>query len=107
MPSSLRVLALGASTSRHSINTMLVTHAAERLRGEHLPDAVVEIIDLNDYEMPIYSIDREREGDIPLPARFYEQLGAADALLISYAEHNGFYTAAFKNIFDWSSRIGP
>ena len=25
--------------------------------------------------------------------------------MISFAEHNGFYTAAFKNLFDWTSRI--
>ncbi|MFT5680978.1 MAG: chromate reductase [Myxococcota bacterium] len=100
-----RILAFGASSSRHSINKALVTHAAERLQGE-LPDAVVEIIDLNDYEMPIYSTDREKAGGIPPQARrFYDQIGKADALLISYAEHNGNYTAAFKNLFDWTSRI--
>ena len=25
--------------------------------------------------------------------------------MISFAEHNGVYTAAFKNIFDWISRV--
>jgi len=29
----------------------------------------------------------------------------ADALLISYAEHNGNYSAAYKNLYDWASRI--
>ena len=29
----------------------------------------------------------------------------ADGIVISFAEHNGVYTAAFKNIFDWISRI--
>ena len=27
-----------------------------------------------------------------------------DALVISYAEHNGNYTVAYKNLFDWASR---
>ena len=27
------------------------------------------------------------------------------AQVISYAEHNGSYTAAYKNLFDWMSRI--
>ncbi|MFT6764098.1 MAG: chromate reductase, partial [Candidatus Aldehydirespiratoraceae bacterium] len=31
--------------------------------------------------------------------------GEADAVLISFAEHNGFYTSAYKNLFDWTSRI--
>lgn len=102
----MKILAFAASSSRQSINKAFVTHAAERLRADCLPDAQIELIDLNDYEMPIYSIDREREGGIPEAAhRFFAQIGAADALLISYAEHNGSYTAAFKNLFDWTSRI--
>ncbi len=102
----MKILAFAASSSRNSINKALVTHATQRLQAEFLPDAEVEILDLNDYEMPLYSIDREREGGIPEQAqRFFEQIGQADALVISYAEHNGTYTAAFKNLFDWTSRI--
>ena len=26
-------------------------------------------------------------------------------MIISFAEHNGSYTAAYKNLFDWCSRI--
>ena len=28
-----------------------------------------------------------------------------DALIVSLAEHNGSYTAAFKNLYDWTSRV--
>lgn len=102
----MKVLAFAASSSRGSINGALVRHAASRLRAELLHDVEVEILDLNDFEMPIYSIDREHEGGIPDQARrFFARIGAADGLLISYAEHNGAYTAAFKNLFDWASRI--
>ena len=102
----MKILAFAASSSRHSINRALVTHAAHRLTAAHLPDAEIELLDINDYEMPIFSIDREKEGGVPEEARaFFAKIGAADALLISYAEHNGFYTAAWKNIFDWMSRI--
>ncbi|MFT4704274.1 MAG: chromate reductase [Bradymonadia bacterium] len=78
----------------------------ERLGTERIPGIEVELPDLNDFEMPIYTTDRERASGIPDDAqRFFKHIGDADALLISYAEHNGFYTAAFKNIFDWASRI--
>jgi NAD(P)H-dependent FMN reductase len=30
-----------------------------------------------------------------------------DGIIISFAEHNGCYSAAYKNIFDWASRIKP
>ena len=32
-------------------------------------------------------------------------LFALDGIIISFAEHNSVYTVAFKNIFDWISRI--
>ena len=64
------------------------------------------ILDLNDFEMPIYSIDYENDHGIPEKAfKFKEKLKIADGIIISFAEHNSVYTAAFKNIFDWISRI--
>lgn len=66
----------------------------------------VEILDLNDYEMPIFSVDKEKENGIhPLAQEFYSKLGSADLIIISFAEHNGNYSSAFKNILDWTSRI--
>jgi chromate reductase len=97
----LKILAFAATSSRNSINKALISYAATLLDDEE-----VEIIDINEYEMPLYSVDRERGIGIPEEAmRFYEKIGDADALLISFAEHNGYYTAAYKNLFDWTSRI--
>lgn len=102
----MKILAFAASSSRKSINKALVTHAADLLEDGIVADAEVEVIDINDFEMPIYSIDREKEGGIPNEAQqFFNKIGEADALIIAYAEHNGFYTAAYKNLFDWTSRI--
>ncbi len=96
----MNVLAFAASNSRHSINKALVSYAATLINGN------VELIDINDYEMPLYSVDREQEGGIPEQAlQFYNKIGQADAILISFAEHNGNVTAAYKNLFDWTSRI--
>lgn len=101
----MNILAFAASNSRTSINRALVDHATARLQ-QIVPGTRVETLDLNDHEMPIYSIDRERDGGIPAPARdVFDRIGAADAVLVSFAEHNGFVTAAWKNVFDWMSRI--
>ncbi len=101
----MRILAFAASNSRQSINGKLVQYAVQRIEAL-VPGAKTKVLDLNDYEMPIYSMDREIADGIPAPAQqFYDELGAADAVLISFAEHNGAYTAAYKNIFDWASRI--
>jgi chromate reductase len=63
----MKVLAFAASNSRSSINKALVTYASSLL--EH---AEIEVIDLNDYEMPIYSSDRENDSGIPQRAHdFY------------------------------------
>jgi chromate reductase, NAD(P)H dehydrogenase (quinone) len=97
----MNILAFAASNSKKSINKKLVTYTANLVKK-----ANVEILDLNDYEMPIYSVDKEAESGIPqLATDFYQKLGNADFIMISFAEYNGSYTAAFKNIFDWTSRI--
>ena len=62
--------------------------------------------DINDYEMPLFSEDKEKElGQPELAKQFFAKLGEADAIIISLAEHNGSYTAAYKNLFDWTSRV--
>jgi len=106
MPTSNKVLAFAASSSTTSINKMLVTHAADVLKKEFMSEAEITILDLNDFEMPIFRSDREKSGGVPELAQvFFKAIGDADVILISYAEHNGSYSTAFKNIFDWCSRI--
>ena len=103
----MRIVAFAASTSRRSINKQLVNYAADLIHdGLVGPGATMDVLDIGDYEMPIYSIDRQEEDGIPdLAHRFLRHLASADALVISFAEHNGHYTAAYKNLYDWVSRI--
>lgn len=97
----MKLLAFAASSSSKSINKQLVTYAASLVE-----DATVEILDINDYEMPLFSENKEQVLGKPQYAKdFYAKIGAADAIIISFAEHNGAYTAAYKNLFDWTSRI--
>ena len=96
-----KIIAFGASSSKASINKQLATYVANEFA-----DVAVEILDLNAYEMPIFSVDKQQENGIPKLAQdFYEKLGSADLIVISFAEHNGAYSSAFKNILDWTSRI--
>ncbi|MGR5065120.1 NADPH-dependent FMN reductase [Photobacterium sp. DNB22_13_2] len=99
----MKVVAFAASNSSTSINKQLVTYAASQLEGMN-----VEVLDLNDFELPLFSQDKEKElGQPSLAQAFLRKVQSADALLISFAEHNGSYTAAYKNLFDWVSRIEP
>lgn len=96
-----KIIAFGASSSKQSINKQLATFTANQFQN-----VSVEILDLNNYELPIYSVDKEKEYGIhPLAQEFYNKLGSADLIIISFAEHNGAYSSAFKNIFDWTSRV--
>ncbi len=96
-----QIIAFGASNSKNSINKKLAYFAANQIS-----DARVNLLDLNHFEMPIFSVDLELELGVPaLAYEFKEHIKSSAGIIISFAEHNGAYSAAFKNIFDWISRI--
>ena len=75
------LLAIGASTSSKSINRAFASYAASHVESDE-----VIAIDLNEFEMPIYSADREEEGGIPDAAKaFVETIAAGDAIVLSLA----------------------
>ncbi len=95
-----KIIAFAGSSSQNSINKKLATYAAHLFQN-----ATLEVLDLNDYEMPIYSTDREKENGVPeLAIDFFSKITQADIVVVSLAEHNGAYATAFKNVFDWVSR---
>lgn len=51
----MKVIAFAASSSKESINKQLVTYAANLIEN-----AEVEVLDLNDYELPLFSVDKEK-----------------------------------------------
>lgn len=95
-----KILILAASNSTTSINRSLAVAA-----GQLVENSERTVLDLNDYEMPLYSPEREASGGVPDAAqRFVTLIEASDAVILSLAEHNGSYGAAFKNVLDWSTR---
>ena len=96
-----KIVVIGGSNSRNSINKTFALYAANKIN-----DAEVITIDLNDFKLPIYGVDLEREIGIPDDViKINTILEQADALIISLAEHNGSFAAVFKNVIDWLSRI--
>lgn len=95
------IIAFAGSNSRNSINKQLVTYASSLLE-----DTEVSVLDLNDFELPVYGIDLENERGIPDNAhKFLNLIKDSDGIMLSLAEHNGAYATVFKNLFDWMSRI--
>ncbi|WP_452600217.1 NADPH-dependent FMN reductase [Pontimicrobium sp. MEBiC01747] len=96
-----KIITFAGSNSKQSINKQLAEYTANQIK-----DVNVEVLDLNDYELPIYSIDYEMQHGIPDNAKvFLDKIKSSDGIVLSLAEHNGAYASVFKNIFDWMSRI--
>lgn len=96
-----KIIAFGASNSSQSINKKFAQFTATQLT-----EVEANILDLNDFELPVYSVDLEKQEGVPENAiRFSKYIQECDAVIISLAIHNGLYTSAFKNLWDWMSRI--
>ena len=95
-----KILAFTGSNSPTSINHQLLLNVTRRIT-EH----EVELIQLKELEIPIYSIEIEKQG-IPQDVKFlYEKIQNNSALIISVNEYNGNVSGFFKNIIDWLSRV--
>lgn len=94
-----KVLGFAASTSSKSINKALVAYTLGLL-----DNCQVKLIDLNDFALPVFSEDLEKLGYPKAIDDFLLEIKNCDAMVISMAEHNRNWTAAFKNLFDWCSR---
>ena len=95
------ILAFGASASKNSINKSFAHYTAKQFEGNEL-----DLIDLLEFSAPLFTVDLEKEiGNPPVVLQLKERIDRADLIIISLAEHNGSYTAWFKNLFDWLSRV--
>lgn len=95
-----KILAFAGSTSSTSINKQLATYAASLLNN-----AEYEVIDMNDYSAPLFSEDEEKNGFPQVIKDLAAKLHSVDGFIVSLAEHNGSYAAAYKNTTDWLSRV--
>ena len=97
-----RILAFSGSGRKESYNQRLVQIAAEAARAA---GADVTTVNLNDFPLPLFHEDLEREQGPPskvveLKQLFLEHQG----LLIASPEYNSSITPLLKNTIDWISR---
>ena len=79
----------------------MVKHAASLIENQ-----TVEVLDLRDYESPMFSLDLEaKEGHPEIIKQLEAKISESTALLIAVPEYNGFMPSFFKNTIDWLSRI--
>lgn len=97
-----KILAFCGSTRKDSLNKKLLAIA---VKGAKDAGASVNMIDMQDYSLPIFNQDDEQENGMPENARQFKQLLVeADGMLIASPEYNGSYSALLKNSIDWASR---
>lgn len=96
----MKILAFAATNHTKSINKKLLGYAVTLFHQNH----EIDIIDLNDYDMPLFSPERLKKSGLPTSAqKFCKMVESADLIIISFAEYNGSYTPVFKNLLDWAS----
>ncbi len=91
------MITLIASNSSTSINR----EVAKKV-NEHLD---LNILDINQELIPMYSPQLEAKGIPDEITRIYDAIKAEDKVVIFTPEYNGYTTPYFKNIFDWVSRV--
>jgi chromate reductase len=96
-----RIISIVGSNSQQSINKQLSSYTQGLFENID-----IITIDLNDYVLPIFGVDFEADNGIPTAVKRLDRIfNEADGFVVSLAEHNGSYTAAFKNTLDWLSRL--
>ena len=97
-----KIIALSGSSRTGSFNQTLVKIAAE---GSRSAGADVAVLDLKEYELPLFNEDLEREHGVPEHALKLKKLFIeADGFLFSSPEYNSSVSPLLKNTIDWVSR---
>lgn len=97
-----KILAFSGSTRKDSLNKKLVKIAAA---GATEAGAEVKVIDLKDFQMPLYDADLEQQQGIPENAlKLKELMKSSHGFLISSPEYNSSISGVLKNTIDWTTR---
>lgn len=101
MPNNpLPLLVFAGSTRAQSFNRRLAHATADIARAA---GAQVTLLELSDFDIPMYNADLEAGGTPPDVIRLKEIMDAHPAWIICSPEYNGSYTALLKNTVDWAS----
>src|SRR5438067_2098240 len=96
------IVALAGSLRRDSFNKKLVRIAAESARQA---GAEVTLLDLKEWQLPIFDEDLEKESGIPTKGMELKKLFiGSDGIMISAPEYNSSISGVLKNTIDWLSR---
>lgn len=99
---SAQILVFAGSARRDSLNKKLAKTAATTIQQQ---GGQATLIDLADFDIPLYHGDLEAEKGIPTDVqRLQDLLAQHQGLLIVSPEYNGMPTPLLLNTLDWLSR---
>lgn len=94
------LLVFAGSTRAGSYNRQLARVAAGMAEGR---GAKVTLLELADFNIPLYNADLESQGTPPDVIRLKELMHAHAGWIVCSPEYNGSVTALLKNTLDWAS----
>jgi NAD(P)H-dependent FMN reductase len=98
----MKILALSGSVREKSFNSQLLDIA---VTGAKSAGAEVTVVNLRDYDMPLFNQDTEyQEGAPDAVVQLKNLMIQHQGLLIASPEYNGFPSPLLKNMLDWMSR---
>jgi chromate reductase len=96
------ILAFAGSARKDSLNKKLLKIIAA---GAEDAGAKVTLVDLAEFEMPLFDQDLETEKGMPDKAGEFKRLMIEhDGFLIASPEYNSAFSPLLKNTLDWASR---
>lgn len=98
-----KILFFAGSTRKGSFNKKLAQNAQKI--ADEIGGVKTTLIDLADYQMPIYDGDLEDKSGLPDNAKKLKKLVIEhDAVFIAAPEYNSSISGVLKNSIDWISR---
>lgn len=94
------LLVFAGSTRKQSFNRRLAQATAAMARETGVQ---VTLLELSDFDIPMYNADLEAQGTPADVLRLKQILWEHPAWIICAPEYNGSYTALLKNTIDWAS----
>ena len=99
------LLIFAGSARQGAFSKQLAAAATTLVAGE---GGKLTLIDLADFEVPLYNADIETTSGIPQPVIDFRRLIAShDGVMIATPEYNGFVTPLLLNMLCWASRPSP
>lgn len=98
----IKILAFAGSTRADSYNKKILSLA---VYGARDAGAEVTVIDLKDFNLPLYDGDLEASEGLPSNAKKLKKIFTEHhGLLLALPEYNSSMSGVFKNAIDWVSR---